>query len=101
MFAEFFLNKDWAMTALFVGIFGVPASVGVACYFWYQVRRIDAITELKHELLTRGMSAEQIKMVVEAGLRSPESIDEVKRDMLDRGMTPENIDRVLKAGQQS
>jgi hypothetical protein len=46
------------------------------------------------------MSAEQIKMVVEAGMRTPESIDEVKRDMLDRGMTPENIDRVLKAGQQ-
>jgi hypothetical protein len=45
---------------------GVPVAVPVITYYWHKVRRIEMESALKQDMLQRGMSAEDIKTVLEA-----------------------------------
>ena len=41
--------------------------VGFICAAWYKAQKVRSDNELKHELLQRGMSAEEIERVISAG----------------------------------
>jgi hypothetical protein len=38
-----------------------------AYYYWHRIRKADIAAKLKHDMLDRGMSAEEIRVVLEAG----------------------------------
>jgi hypothetical protein len=39
--------------------------------FWHETRKAELMASLKHDMLSQGMSAEDIKTVLEAGVRTP------------------------------
>jgi hypothetical protein len=41
--------------------------VTIAAFYWYSRHKVDVDARLKADMLDRGMSAEEIKMVLEAG----------------------------------
>jgi hypothetical protein len=59
---------------------GVPA---IVLGIWADVRKTEAVAALKQDMLNRGMSADEIRMVIEAG--SPESLKALKRQYAGRG----------------
>ena len=63
------------MGGLICGVLcGVPAII-MSC--WAELRKVEAMAALKQDMLNRGMSADEIRTVVEAG--SPESLKALKR----------------------
>jgi hypothetical protein len=52
-----------------VAILIVTVAVPVLSHHWYKVRKAEMDTSLKHEMLQRGMSAEEIALVLEAPAR--------------------------------
>ena len=61
------LNSDDLCGILIVGaslIFGLAA---IAISAWIKLRKAEIAANLKHEMLARGMSAEDIKAVLDAG----------------------------------
>jgi hypothetical protein len=38
--------------------------------YWHKIRKAEIAAKLKHDMLDRGMSAEEIQMVLEAGTKS-------------------------------
>ncbi|HEY2759348.1 MAG TPA: hypothetical protein VGI75_01355 [Pirellulales bacterium] len=46
---------------------GLTAIIAAA---WYRIRKVEIAASLKQDMLNRGMSADDIKTVLEAGLKS-------------------------------
>jgi hypothetical protein len=49
-----------------LGILLLTVGVPTIAHYWHQLRRTELDASLKHEMLQRGMSAAEIKMVLEA-----------------------------------
>ncbi|HEV3262549.1 MAG TPA: hypothetical protein VG013_37195 [Gemmataceae bacterium] len=52
-----------------VAILIVTVAVPVLSHHWYKVRKAEVDASLKHDMLQRGMSAEEIALVLEAPAR--------------------------------
>jgi hypothetical protein len=63
---ETFLANDGAYVVLGFAALSVPAAPAIVAYFWYKVRRDETVASLKRELSDRGMTAEEIRAVIEA-----------------------------------
>jgi hypothetical protein len=63
---ETFFAKDGAYVVLTFAALSVPAAAAIIAYFWYKLRRDEMLTSLKRDLAAHGMSAEQIRAVIEA-----------------------------------
>jgi hypothetical protein len=63
---ETFFAKDAAYVVLTFTALSVSAASAVIAYFWYKLRRDEMLTGLKRDLAARGMSAEEIRVVIEA-----------------------------------
>src|SRR5690242_2813718 len=77
-------------------IFGGSAVVGLTAIiltFIYKSRAREADINLKHEMLARGMSADEIERVL-AATSSPKDL---KRELFLSGMSAEDIERVTAA----
>jgi hypothetical protein len=48
---------------LLVGLFVMMAD------YWHRIRKAEIAAKLKHDMLDRGMSAEEIRIVLEAGTK--------------------------------
>jgi hypothetical protein len=70
---EFFSRIDPGLLVplfLFAGLF-IWLTVHSLSTVWLKYRKAEMATSLKHEMLARGMSAEEIKTVLEAGDNKP------------------------------
>jgi hypothetical protein len=63
---ETFFAKDGAYVVLTFAALSIPATAAIIAYFWYKMRRDEMLDSLKRELSARGLSAEEIRTVVEA-----------------------------------
>jgi hypothetical protein len=63
---KIFSNPE--ITAL-VMVFSIPI-VSVIAYYWHETLKTRSNNELKQSMLERGMSAEEIERVINAGARS-------------------------------
>jgi hypothetical protein len=63
---ETFFANDGAYIAIAFAALAVPAAGAVVAYFWYKLRREEMLTLLKQEMVERGMSADDIRTVIEA-----------------------------------
>ena len=63
---ETFFAKDGAYVVLTFAALSVPAAAAVIAYFWYKLRRDEMLAGLKRDLAAHGMSAEEIRAVIEA-----------------------------------
>jgi hypothetical protein len=61
-----FSPEDFIGLAAVVGAFlcGIPA---VILGLWYAIRQVETAAALKQDMLNRGMSAEEIRTVIDAG----------------------------------
>jgi hypothetical protein len=59
---ETFLANDAGVVIAVLVTVGLP----VALYYWFEYRKAELNASLKHAMIERGMSAEEIKMVLEA-----------------------------------
>jgi hypothetical protein len=57
---DFFSQNSW------VFVFSVPV-VAIVGYYWHAIHRDKVNADLKREMIERGMSAEDIVRVLEAG----------------------------------
>lgn len=68
------LSSDEIMPIVIVAIiFGASAVIalaGIVAGCVYKIRRLSISAHLKQEMLDRGMSAEEIKMILESGQRA-------------------------------
>jgi hypothetical protein len=65
------MQEYLASPFLFVlGILVLTVAVPVITHHWFRVRRLEMETALKQDMLQRGMTAEEIKMVMEASSTS-------------------------------
>lgn len=51
-----------------VFVFMIPISA-IICSFWYKISKITSNNELKRDMLEKGMSAEEIERVLNAGTK--------------------------------
>ena len=58
-----FLNPDTAAVFL---IFSIPI-VAIIAYYWHESIKARSINELKRSMVDRGMSAQEIEQVLNAG----------------------------------
>jgi hypothetical protein len=67
--AELFSKMNFGELIALVSVGGglLIALVAVAGGLWTAVRKAEIEADLKHEMLNRGMSAEEILMVIHAG----------------------------------
>ncbi len=72
---EFFSDRGAYVVLAFAAI-AVPFLAGVVGYFWHKTKRDEQLTSLKHAMLERGMSADDIEKVIEAGTRLPSDVDQ-------------------------
>ena len=63
---ETFLANDRAYVVLAFAALAVPAAVVMVVYLWYKLRREEMLTRLKGQLAEHGMTAEEIRTVIEA-----------------------------------
>ena len=75
---ETFFAKDGSYVVLTFAALSIPAAAAVVAYFWYKLRRDEMLARLKRELSDRGMSAEEIRAVVEA---APHGSTDVAQDL--------------------
>lgn len=66
---EGFFSHKLAYVVLTFAALSVPAAAAVIAYFWYKIRREEVGATLKRELLDRGLTPEEVRMVVEASSR--------------------------------
>lgn len=64
---EVLANKGFFIAVMFICIFGLPALAGIIGFYWYRMRRLEVTAALKQQMLERGMSADDICKVLEAG----------------------------------
>jgi hypothetical protein len=74
---ETFVANDGAYVVLGFAALSIPAAAATVAYFWYQLRRDEMLAGLKRELADRGMTAEEIRAVIEA---EPRGSADVARD---------------------
>lgn len=67
---EVLANKGFFIAVMFIFIFGLPALAAVIGAYWYRLRRLEVSAALKHDMLERGMSADDICKVLEAGTKT-------------------------------
>jgi biopolymer transport protein ExbB/TolQ len=48
------------------------AIVAIIGHYWHEIRRNEIAGALKQEMINRGMTADQIRMVLDAGEKTPE-----------------------------
>ena len=75
---ETFFANDGAYVVLAFASLSIPAAAASVAYFWYKLRRDEMLTGLKRELSDRGMTAEEIRAVVEA---TPPGWTDVAQDL--------------------
>jgi len=75
---ETFLANDGAYVVLAFAALSIPATAATVAYFWYKLRRDEMLASLKRELSERGMSAEEIRAVIEA---APHGSTDVAQDL--------------------
>jgi hypothetical protein len=75
---ETFFAKDGAYVVLAFAAVSIPAAAALVAYFWYKLRRDEMLASLKRELSDRGMSAEEIRAVIEA---VPHGSTDVEQDL--------------------
>lgn len=51
--------------AIIVG--GLVLIAGIVCAAWYKVQKTHSDNDLKHKLMQRGMSADEIERIIAAG----------------------------------
>jgi hypothetical protein len=81
---SFFAEKSAYVVLSFAAV-TIPAGAAVIAYFWYKLRREELVTNLKRELLQHGMSADEIRAVVEA---APHGSTDVAQDLAAFNGTP-------------
>jgi hypothetical protein len=62
----FFLHKD-AYAVLVFAVLALGVVIPFIAHYWYHLRRAEAEVALKQAMVERGMSAEEICAVIEAG----------------------------------
>jgi hypothetical protein len=67
---EYFFSHNDAYAVLGFLALTLPAAAAFIAYFWYKVRREEMQIHLKRTMLERGMSADEIRMVIESGATS-------------------------------
>jgi hypothetical protein len=72
-----------------VGIMAITVGVPVIAYYWFQYRKAELEATLKHAMIERGMSAEDIKMVLEA-TAGEKSVEGAEVGNGQRKASPEN-----------
>jgi hypothetical protein len=75
---ESFFANDGAYIVLAFAVVSVPVAAATATYFWYKLRRDEMLIGLKQELSDRGMTAEEIRSVIEA---TPHGWTDVAQDL--------------------
>ena len=75
---ETFLANDGAYVVLGFAALSIPAAAAIVAYFWYKLRRDEMVASLKRELSDRGMTAEEIRAVIEA---APHGSTDVAQDL--------------------
>jgi hypothetical protein len=60
----------------FLTITGVASTLA---HYWYKVKRVEMETSLKHAMLERGMSADDVQKVMEAASHRSGRCDDAKR----------------------
>jgi hypothetical protein len=75
---ETFFANDGAYIVLTFAALSIPAAAALVAYFWYKLRRDEMLASLKRELSDRGMSAEEIRAVIEA---APHGSTDVAQDL--------------------
>ena len=73
----FFANDGAYVVLTFAGL-SIPAAAAVVAYFWYKLRRDEMLASLKRDLSDRGMSADEIRAVIEA---APSDSTHVAQDL--------------------
>jgi hypothetical protein len=64
-----FRSDDFIALVAVVGVFICVMTLIVARY-WYKTRQADNLTRLKSDMINRGMSAEEIRVVLEVGAKT-------------------------------
>jgi len=54
-----------------LGILLITVAVPVIAHYWYEMRKHESDAALKHDMLQRGMSAEEIRMVLDIPAKKP------------------------------
>jgi hypothetical protein len=62
----FFSNKDVGIIFVFISI-GLTVVGSFLAHYWYKIRREEIRAALKQNMLDRGMSAYEIRTIIEAG----------------------------------
>jgi len=75
---ETFLANDGANVVLAFAALSLPIAAATVAYFWYKLRRDEMLASLKRELSGRGMTAEEIRAVIEA---TPHGSTDVAQDL--------------------
>ena len=75
---ETFFANDGAYIVLTFAALSIPAAAAVVAYFWYKLRRDEMLARLKRELSEHGMSAEEIRTVIES---APHNSTDVAQDL--------------------
>jgi hypothetical protein len=71
----FFSHKD-AYAVLAFLVLGLCAAGPIVAFYWFKTRRVEMELALKQSMIERGMTAEEICAVMNAGVNSrPEPIE--------------------------
>ena len=73
---ETFFANDGAYVVLAYAALSIPAAAAIVAYFWYKLRRDEMLARLKRELSDHGMSAEEIRAVIEAAPHGSTDVDQ-------------------------
>jgi hypothetical protein len=76
----------WNPFVFVLGILLITVAVPVIAHYWYEMRKHEFDAGLKHDMLQRGMSAEEIRMVLDAPTKKPcrnVAVPTVTREVLD------------------
>jgi hypothetical protein len=88
VYMESFFANGGAYVFLTFAAVALAAAAAVVAYFWYKLRREEMVADLKRELAERGMSAEEIRTVIEA---SPPGTTGVAQDLAAFNGSPCNV----------
>jgi hypothetical protein len=75
---ENFFAHDGAYVVLAFAALSIPTAAAMVAYFWYKLRRDEMLVNLKRELSDRGMSADEIRAVIEV---TPHGSTDVAQDL--------------------
>ena len=75
---ETFFASDGAYLVLIFAAVSIPASAAIIANCWFKLRRDEMLVSLKRELADRGMSADEIRAVIEA---TPHGSTDVDQDL--------------------